>query len=139
MSDERGSTLPLVLGFFLVALLVVAGSVAAADAFVQHRSLQDVCDGAAAAAAATAVDLGRDGSLAGADTAAFTDVDDAVRRYLAHDPDRSAVRVDAQLDREGRTLTLSCEQTRRIAFGALFGRQDGVRHRVTSSARAPLS
>ena len=48
--DDTGSTIPLIIGFFLISMLMVAGSVAAGDAFVQQRGLQDVCDGAALAA-----------------------------------------------------------------------------------------
>jgi hypothetical protein len=137
--DDRGSTLPLILGFFLVALIVIAGSVAAGDAFVQQRGLQDVCDGAAAAAAASGVDLGRGGDLESEQALQFGDVRSAVTRYLARDPSRRRVHVNARLSDDARTLTLSCEQTEHIAFGAMFGRGSGVHHRVSSSARAPLS
>jgi uncharacterized membrane protein len=137
--DDRGSTLPLILGFFLVALIVIAGSVAAGEAFVQQRGLQDVCDGAAAAAAATGVDLGRGGDLETEPALQFGDVRGAVAAYLARDPSRHGVHVNARLSDGARTLTLTCEQTERIAFGAMFGQAGGVRHRVTSSARAPLS
>ena len=54
LADDRGSTIPLILGCFVVAFLIVAGSVAAGDAFLQQRNLQSVCDGAAAAAATSA-------------------------------------------------------------------------------------
>jgi uncharacterized membrane protein len=136
---DRGSTLPLILGFFLVALLVIAGSVAAGDAFVQQRGLQDVCDGAAAAAAAGGVDLGRGGALDTEDALQFGAVQDAVTGYLARDPSRHDVQVHARLSADARTLTLTCEQTERIAFGAMFGHARGVHHVVTSSARSPLS
>ena len=138
-ADDRGSTLPLVLGFFLVALLMIAGSVAAGDAFVQQRGLQDVCDGAATAAAASGVDLGRGGALQTEQALQFGDVQRAVTGYLARDPSRRQVQVRAQLSADARTLTLTCEQTEHIAFGAMFGKGSGVHHRVTSSARAPLS
>lgn len=137
--DDRGSTFPLILGFFLIALLVVAGSVAAGDAFVQQRGLQDVCDGAATAAAASGVDLGRGGQLESERALQFGDVRAAVTAYLARDPVRRAVRVAARLSPDRQTLTLICEQTEKIAFGAMFGKGRGVHHRVTSSARAPLS
>jgi uncharacterized membrane protein len=137
--DDRGSTLPLILGFFLIALMVIAGSVAAGDAFVQQRGLQDVCDGAASAAAASGVDLGRGGDLESEPALQFGDVRSAVLRYLARDASRHGVRVNAALSDDARTLTLTCEQTESIAFGAMFGRGNGVHHRVTSSARAPLS
>jgi Flp pilus assembly protein TadG len=139
MTDDDGSTLPLILGFFLVALLVVAGSVAAGDAFVQQRGLQDVCDGAATAAAASGVDLGRGGALDRERQLQFGDVARTVSDYLARDPSRHGVHVTAQLSPDRRTLTLTCEQTERIAFGAMFGKGDGVRHRATSSAQAPLA
>jgi hypothetical protein len=137
--DDRGSTLPLILGFFLVALLVIAGAVAAGDAFVQQRGLQDVCDGAATAAAASGVDLGRGGALAGEQELQFGDVRTAVDAYLERDPSRHGVRVSAQLSDDERTLTLRCEQTEHIAFGAMFGKADGVHHVVTASVQAPLS
>jgi hypothetical protein len=135
---DRGSTLPLVLGFFLVALLIVAGSVAAGDAFVQQRSLQDECDGAAAAAAASAIDPGRSGELQNEHALTFADVEPALADYLARDPDRRGVRIRTAVSPDGRTLTLQCEQTERIAFGAMFGKGNGVRHVVRSSAQAPV-
>ena len=138
MSGERGSTLPLILGFFLIALLVVAGGVAASDAFVRQRALQDVCDGAAAAAAAGAGDLSR-GDVAEAGFLRFTDVQAAVDAYLARDPSRSGVRISAGLSRGGTMIRLRCERTTRIAFGAMFGKGDGVRQVANSSARAALS
>lgn len=136
---DRGSTLPLILGLFLVALLLIAGSVAAGDAFLQQRGLQDVCDGAAAAAAATAVDPGRGADLAGRPGLQFRNVDDAVSAYLARDSGRRGVRVAAQVSKDGQTLTLRCEQREHIAFGAMFGKGDGVDHRVISSARAAIA
>ena len=118
---------------------MVAGSVAAGDAFVQQRSLQDVCDGAATAAAASGVDLGRGGALESEQQLQFGDVRDAVDAYLERDPGRRDVRVGARLSVDRRTLTLTCEQTEPIAFGAMFGKADGVHHVATASAQAPLS
>lgn len=137
--DDQGSTLPLILGFFLIALLMIAGAVAAGDAFVQQRGLQDVCDGAATAAAASGVDLGRGGALAGESELQFGDVRPAVDAYLARDPSRHGVHVTGHLSADRRTLTLTCEQTEHIAFGAMFGKADGVHHLVTASVQAPLS
>ncbi len=139
MADDRGSTLPLILGFFLIALIMVAGSIAAGDAFVQQRDLQDVCDGAATAAAASGVDLGRGGALDREQALQFGDVAGAVADYVARDPYRASVRISAELSPDRRTLTLRCEQTEHIAFGAVFGKGAGVHHVVTSSAQAPLS
>ena len=91
--DDRGSTLPLIIGFFLIAMLMVAGSVAAGDAFVQQRGLQDVCDGAALAGAASAVDLDRSRGVASGGTLRFADVQQVVDAYLARDPGRADVQV----------------------------------------------
>jgi hypothetical protein len=140
-SSDHGSTIPLILGFFLIALLLSGGAVAAGDAFMQQRGLQDVCDGAAAAAAAAAGQVDRSaGAGAGAEVAlAFGDVDSVVRAYLARDPSRSGVQVRVSLADNRRTLTLTCIQTQKIAFGSMFGKAGGVRHVATSSARARLS
>jgi Flp pilus assembly protein TadG len=137
MKDDRGSTVPLILGFFLIALLVVAGAVALGDAFVQQRSLQDICDGAAAAAAASAADLDRAAGVASDGSLRFADVRDILAAYLARDPQRRDVSVDAVLSADRERITLTCRQTSPVAFGALFGRPR-VHHTATSSARAAV-
>jgi Flp pilus assembly protein TadG len=139
MSDDRGSTLPLILGFFLLALLLVAGSVAAGDAFVQQRGLQDVCDGAATAAAATAVDIQRGREVEAGQRLSFLDVERATADYLAREPSRANVHITANLSADAQTLTLTCSETTKVAFGAMFGKGGGVHHTATSSAQAPLS
>ncbi|MGH8960097.1 MAG: hypothetical protein ACRDWT_02640 [Jatrophihabitantaceae bacterium] len=139
MTGERGSTIPLILGFFLLGLLVVAGSVAAADAYVQQRGLQDVCDGAAAAAAAGAADLGRGSDFATGADLRFADAQRLIEDYLDRDPSRSGVRGVASMSTDATTISLTCTQTSKIAFGAMFGRGGGVLHTVHSSARAPIS
>jgi uncharacterized membrane protein len=135
--DDRGSTIPLILGFFLVALLVVAGAVALGDAFVQQRNLQDICDGAAAAAAASAGDLDRTTGLVGHNSLRFADVDAVVTAYLGRDPQRRSVQVRAALSPDHTRITLTCAQTTTVALGGMFGRAH-VRHTATSSARAAV-
>jgi len=135
--DDRGSTIPLILGFFVIALIMVAGSVALGQAFVQQRGLQDVCDGAAAAAAASAADLDRAAGVGAADSLRFTEVTRAVDAYLARDPGRRRVRVHATLSRDRQRITLTCDETTPLLLGAFFGRGQ-VRHRVRSSARAAV-
>jgi hypothetical protein len=137
MSDDRGSTIPLILGFFLIAAMVVAGSISLGDAFLQQRDLQDLCDGAASAAAAAAVQLERGVGAADAQSLPFGDVQPVVSAYLARDAQRRGVQVRATLSNDRRRLTLTCEQTRSLVFGALFGRPR-LRHVVTSSARAAV-
>ena len=138
MRPDRGSTLPLILGFFLIALLVVAGGVAASDAFVQQRELQGVCDGAAAAAAAGAGDIAR-GDVGDGRFLHFANVQDAVAAYVARDPSRSGIHITGAISPDGTTIRLTCEQTTPIAFGAMFGKGGGVHHVAHASARAPLS
>lgn len=137
MTEDRGSTIPLILGFFLIALLVVAGAVALGDAFVDQRNLQDVCDGAAAAAAATAADLDREHGLTSGGSLRFVDVESAVADYLTRDAGRRDVRVGAELSDGGTRITLTCEQPMALAFGAFFGRPN-VHHTARSSAVATV-
>jgi hypothetical protein len=130
--DDRGSTIPLILGFFVIALLAVAGSVALGDAFVQQREVQDRCDGAAVAAAASALDLRgeiTDRALP------FGDVDAALRAYLNRDPARARMHIVSSLSADRITLTLRCTERLPLAFGAVFGVPTVV-HTVTSSAQA---
>jgi hypothetical protein len=137
-STDRGSTVPVILGFFLVALLTVAGAVAAGQAFVHQRDLQDLCDGAATAAAGTAIDLSRTGGVVRGGELRFTGVQAAVEHYLARDGQIRAVSVGVAVSSDRTRLALTCVQTRPIAFGALFGRAGGVRHVVHATARAPV-
>jgi uncharacterized membrane protein len=135
--DDRGSTIPLILGFFLIALITVAGSVALGQAFVQQRSLQDICDGAAAAAAASSADLDRERGIGEATSLRFANVRDVVNGYLARDAERRSVHVNAALSPDRERITLTCRQTTELAFGAFFGRAH-VEHTATSSARAAV-
>jgi uncharacterized membrane protein len=124
VAADRGSTVPLILGLFLIALLLVAGSIAAGDAFVQQDQLQDLCDGAAVAAASAADQFL---ILAG--------VQSAVTNYLDRDPARDAVTMQASLSVDATEVAVRCSQTRTIAFGSLFGYGNGVVHTATSTAK----
>ncbi|MEO6885470.1 MAG: pilus assembly protein TadG-related protein [Jatrophihabitantaceae bacterium] len=137
-ADEDGSTIPLILVFFLVALMVVAGAVTAGEAFVHQRDLQDVCDGAVAAAAASALDLDRSAAPGAGSDADFGAAQAAVDSYLQRDQLGTEVRIRAALTDDLQTLTLYCTQTRPVAFGAMFGFGDGIHHSTTSAARVPL-
>jgi uncharacterized membrane protein len=139
-SDDRGSTIPLILGFFVVAMAFVAGSIAAGDAFLQQRDLQSACDGAAAAAASSA-DLGwaRETGEIGSVALKLADVQQAVNSYLSRDGLRTSIQVQAALSADAETVSLNCVRRSQIIFGSLFGKGDGVVHRVSSAARAPVS
>jgi len=137
VSSDRGSTLPLVLGFFLLSLLMVAGSIALGEAFVQQRDLQATCDGAAAAAAASGVDLDRSSGVGEGSSLRFGDVQLVVARYLARDPERRSVHVVLRLSPDGTRITLTCRQRTTLVLGGLFGRSH-VDHVARSSARAAV-
>jgi hypothetical protein len=136
VAADRGSTVPLILGLFLIALLLVAGSIAAGDAFVQQDQLQDLCDGAAVAAA-SAADLNGDRGNQSSDGQflILAGVQSAVTNYLDRDPARDAVTMQASLSVDATEVAVRCSQTRTIAFGSLFGYGNGVVHTATSTAK----
>ncbi len=139
MHDDRGSTIPLILGFVLLALIMVAGSVALGDAFVQQESLQNVCDGAASAAASSVDSDAQRAARPGTGYLQLTAVQASVQRYLEREPNRADVAVTAGIDAGGTVVTVHCERRSRIAFGRCFGNGAGVDHRATSAARSPES
>lgn len=141
LRDDRGSVIPLILGCWLLVMLVAAGYVAATDAFAKRVDLQDVCDGAAIAAA-NSVDFVSGRDVGGAQGNGFLQLDDvqsAVNTYLARDPWRSAIRLSASLNDDRTEVTVSCQRRSKIAFGWLFGKPDGVVATVTASARSAVS
>lgn len=136
LSDDRGSTIPLLLGFVVIAFLVVAASIAAGDAFVQQQDLQETCDGAAAAAASSADFVAaRSGSLAG--SLPLANVQEAVAAYLGRDPSRSSVSASAAVV-GGTDVAVVCTSRTPVAFGSMFGFGDGIEHRARSTARSPI-
>jgi uncharacterized membrane protein len=137
--SDDGSTIPLILGFFLLAMVMTAGAIAAGQAFVQQRDLQELCDGAAAAAAAGAADLDRNGLPVSGSAVRFGGVQQAVDDYVSRDDAGRGVRAQAELSADDHTIGVSCTWISRVPFGALFGKAAGVRHVVTSSAREPVS
>lgn len=136
-SSDEGSTIPLVLGFFLIGLVMVAGAVMASDAYTKQRDLQSVCDGAALAAANAA-------NIVAARTQTLTDAlplasaQQATEAYLSRDPDRRGVQIQTTLSSDGRTVHADCRQHRKLAFGAVIGKGDGVDEHATASARSAL-
>jgi len=134
---EDGSVAPLILGFFLIGLLVVAGGVLASDAYTKQRELQSICDGAALAAA-NALDsrAARTEQLVGA--LPLAGVQQASQRYLARDPDRIGVSIRAGIAADGRTVTADCQRHTHLAFGAIIGRGDGIDQHATAHARSVL-
>ncbi|MBV9594536.1 MAG: Tad domain-containing protein [Actinobacteria bacterium] len=137
--DDRGSTIPLILGFFLVAFVLVAGAVATGNAYLVHRDLQGICDGAAAAAV-NSVDAGslRGGGISRDQYLTLGHVDQAVVAYLSRDPTQDGVHVEAAISPDKTIVMLRCTRTSKIAFGAMFGMGGGITNHVTSQARAPI-
>jgi len=140
LRDDRGSVIPLILGCWLLVMLIVAGYVAATDAFAKRVDLQDVCDGAAIAAA-NSVDLagGRDvGGNVGSGYLQLDNVRDAVAAYMSRDTWRGPVDFDASLSTDRTQVSLSCTRRTKIAFGWLFAKPGGVVATVNSTARSAL-
>ncbi|HEY0167014.1 MAG TPA: pilus assembly protein TadG-related protein [Jatrophihabitans sp.] len=133
-ADDRGSTIPLILGFFLIGLMVVAAAVMASDAFTQQRDLQSVCDGAAVAGA-NAIDgpAARTRELTG--TLPLAAVQAAVQSYLAADAGRAEVSVLAALSADGATVLADCRAHTELAFAGLIGHPDGIDQHARSQAQ----
>jgi uncharacterized membrane protein len=139
LAADRGSTLPFVLLCFLLALLLVSGTVAASAAFLAQRDLQSDCDGAALAGAA-AVDpaiLYADGGLREELALTAEAAQDAVAGYAARaglGTTSFAVTVPA----DGTVVAVTCGRRVTVPFGPMFGLGDGVDRTADSSARSPV-
>jgi uncharacterized membrane protein len=137
LREDRGSIIPLALGFFLLALIFVGGGVAFSDVFTKQRDLQAICDGAAVAAANN---LDRNGPDSEDQRAVpLVEANDLVRAYLSRDPALTGVRAATALSADGRTVRLTCQRRNKVAFGALILRADGVEQTAYSSAEARLN
>jgi hypothetical protein len=140
LRDDRGSVIPLILGCWLLVMLIVAGYVAATDAFAKRVDLQDVCDGAAIAAA-NSVDLAGGRDVGGVQAGGYLQLDGvqaAVDAYVARDEWRGAIRLDASLSADRTQVSLTCTRRSKIAFGWLFAKPRGVLVKVDSTARSSV-
>ena len=136
-SDERGSTLPLVLVCWLVAAVMVFGAISASDAFLKQQDVQSVCDGAALAAA----DRTDEGVVYAQGVAGSLPLDQAtseaaVADYLATG-DRALTSWTLQTD--GSEVTVRCSRSVTIAFGWLFLGGRPLDRTAVASARAPTT
>ena len=134
VADDRGSTIPLILGFFLLGLLLVAGAVMASDAFTHQRDLQSVCDGAAVAGA-NAIDRPAARTHELTATLPLAAVQAAVQGYLAADPARSAVSVQAAVSADGSTVLVDCHIRTKLAFAGIIGRSGGIDQHARAQAQ----
>ena len=139
LDADNGSVLPLVLGFWLVAMLFVAGSLALGTAFTRQRSLQSTCD---AAALAAANGISQDRLHMGGATSAhlpLAGAQAALNAFLARDPSRAGVHVDApDLDADRTTVRIVCRTHTNVPFQGLLLRRGGVDQRAEASARTPI-
>jgi hypothetical protein len=134
LADDRGSTIPLILGFFVIGLMVVAAAVLASDAFTKQRDLQSVCDGAAVAGA-NAIDGPAARTRELTSTLPLAAVQAAVQSYLDADSGRTQVQVQAALAADGGTVLADCRVRTRLAFAGLIGRGEGIEQRARSQAQ----
>jgi uncharacterized membrane protein len=135
---DEGSTTPLILGFFLIALLFTAGSISVSDAFTKQRDLQSVCDGAAIVAANAVGPRAMHANGTHGAALPLSDADTAIAAYLADDVTRSGIRAAGRLSADGGTVELTCGQHTHIAFGRLIGKGAGIDQQASASARSPV-
>ncbi|MCW2528251.1 MAG: uncharacterized protein JWM76_3111 [Pseudonocardiales bacterium] len=134
---DDGSTIPLIVGFFLVALLFVGAAVMASDAFTRQRDLQSICDGAATAAANSVDFASVRGELESAPNLPLGDLQAAIDAYLSDEPSRSGVVASAGAP-DGLEVTVGCSRHSVLAFAGMLGSRTGIEQHTTSTARAPV-
>lgn len=132
---DRGSTIPLMIGFFILAGLLLTGGVIASSAFLQLRSLQSACDGVAVAAAngfergGTSLGEGLPFDPAAAQSAAAA--------YAAQAWGSEAEEVGLDVAVDGDRVVVQCSRTAHLPFEAVVA-PGGISQTVTASSRAPL-
>ena len=133
--QDDGSTMPLIIGFFMLAGLMLVGGVVASAAFLQLRSLQSACDGAAVAAANGFERGGQSlGDSLPFDQAAAAS---AVSAYAGHAWGSEATQVGLDVDVDGDRVIVQCSKTAHVPFETVFA-LDGIDQTVTATSRAPL-
>lgn len=140
--DERGSVIPLIIGFFLIASLIVTGTAAAGGAFFAQRDLQSVCDGAALAGAQALDspeyydDFADDTALPLSEDAAAA----AVQEYIAerNADGGSVVSAATGLDESSVEVIVHCSADVNVPFGGVL-QINPVGRDATGSARANIN
>lgn len=132
---DRGSILPLLIGCFLLAGVLLTGGIAASAAFLAQRNLQSVCDGAAVAGANVADESVIYGSGL-PDTSlplSPASVETAVADYL------SGRGVDSwDVSTDGVTVRVVCSRAVAIPFGSVFLADGRLDRTAVASARSPF-
>ena len=136
--DDDGTILPVVLGFFVLAALLVLGGAAASSAFLAQRDLVAYCDSVAVAAADSVSEGGLYAPGRPRVRLPLSDAGvDAVVASLR--PVRRDVQVSARVRGADRSqVEVSCATSAPVAFGALVGRPT-VSRRAVASAQSPYS
>jgi uncharacterized membrane protein len=132
---DEGSLIPMILMAFVVAGLIIVGSVVAGAAFLAQRDLQSVCDGAAIAGAQSLDDPDFYHNGVGSDQALpLGGVQQAVDKYAAEDG--SHVRMIASVGDDHVTVAVACNKTAHLTFGAVFGYGNGLKQHASAHARS---
>jgi hypothetical protein len=134
---ERGSTLPLIIGFWLITMLFIGGAIALSNAYTHQEDLQSACDGAAIVAA-NAVDAGTIHNAAVKGTSVpLGDAESALAHYLSY-PDRQGLHISQTLSDDHASIHLECTQHTHIAFEWIVLRPDGLDQTAQASAQLPV-
>lgn len=128
LARDRGSVTPLVIGMVMCLLLLTAGVVVAGSAFLAGQRLQNLCDGAANAAAAAATEKLQDRNTGDAADAAAA----AAVSYLAA---RGREVYPPTVGIGPNTVVLTCASDTPIALGSLFG--SPTLHRAVTAVGHP--
>lgn len=130
--------IPMILMAFIVAGLVITGSIAAGSAFLAQRDLQSTCDGAAIAGAQALSDKGYYGGGLGA-ALPLEQVQDAVNTYIGRDGANAHYVVDAVagVRADGVTVTVACNDHVHIPFEHVYS-PGGLDRTTTANARSPV-
>lgn len=139
-ASDRGSTLVLMIGCFMLAGVLLTGGIAASAAFLAQRDLQSMCDGAAIAGA-QAFERPEAGTEVGdslplsQDAVVEAVADYAVDRYGAVAAEVTEVTMSASTD--GRLVRVTCSRVVHIPFEDLFS-PGGLERTAVAEARSPL-
>jgi len=136
--DDEGSTLPLILVFGMIALVLVLLVAAVSDLYLARKRLLTLADDAALVGAESfRLDEVRAGAAGARPALTGAEVDDAVAGYLATEPadDVDGLRLERASTDDGRsaTVTLSAEWRPPVPIPFVPG---AVRIQATSTARS---
>ena len=136
---DDGTIIPLILLAFVVAGLVITGSIAAGSAFLAQRDLQSVCDGAAIAAAQILNDEPYYRNSEGLSELPLGDVQSAAERYADEDAAGGPrqVQVSAAVQTDGTTVRVLCASHVDIPFEGVFS-PGGLDRRASASAESTV-